>query len=394
MISSLSSFGAGVAGYTTSLAAALRAQGDSVLVQSDRIGSTTPKNPLEVQEVWTRDARYVFQNFRAAGRGPPYDVIHIEHEYNLFGGPSTAVEFPLLPRLLRRRGKPVVTTLHHAIPLSELPALTATGYVRGPLPVIRRVIRAVTRRVGRWSDHVVVHSAFAKDVLTRDYGFDGSQMSVIPHGVSPQNSPLPMEEARHQLELPAGPLLLSFGYLAPYKEIETLIDAFNLVAPSRPDLRLVICGGVPMRYGRAGLAYSTALRERVEPGVTSRVLFPGFVPTTAVGAYFCAADLVVISYGSSFSSSGALAVAEGFGRPVLAPRIGAFVEAVEDPRGLFELGSPTGLADRITTLLDSPTVLRSLSDRSLAAGKARAWPKVAAMHQEVYRSCLPNAAAT
>lgn len=385
MISALSGFGGGVAVITEALASALAARGDPVVIQSDRRGpNPRPVATVPVIDTWTRDVRFVFQNVRALRQGPPFDVLHIQHEYNLFGSAVTAAEFPLLPRLLRKSGKPVVTTLHHTVPLSELPGLVRTGYVRAPVPLVRRVFRTVTRRVARWSDQLVVHSQFAKGVLTRDYEIPEDRISVIPLGVQPRSAPLPMEEARRRTGLPEGPVLLAFGYLAPQKGLETLIDAFNVVAAELPELRLVIAGGPPPRFGPAGRSYADGLQRRVDPRFTARALFTGFVPAGLVDAYFCAASLVVISYSSPFVSSATLAEAEGFGRPVLAPALGAFPEAVPDAQALYSPGSSEALAARLRETIGDESRLRALAQASRDAGLARSWDRVADLYHEVY----------
>lgn len=388
MISSLSRFGAGLAGATAALAQALRAGGDPVLIQSDPVGDALYQASNQVREVWERNFRYVRQNRNAAGEAPEYDVLHLQHEYTLYGPPVTALQFPRLLASLRRFHRPVVVTMHHVVPLRDVAAAAKSGYIRGPVPLLRYGLRTITRQIGNRCDSVIVHSNFAKTTLVRDYLLDDGRISVIPLGTTPQPAALGAAEAKSALGLASGRVVLNLGHLARYKGLETLLRAFNSVGAEQTDLQLVIAGGPPTRLGDAGRHYSESLAGLVSPSLRSRVHFPGFVAEALIPTYFAAADLVVLPYASPISSSAALTTAIGYGRPVLASRLGPLEEALPRPEALFTPGSTADLSDHLQSLLDSPATLASLAESNRASAIRNSWVNVASQHHALYETLV------
>src|SRR5690606_10209110 len=119
--------------------------------------------------------------------------------------------------------------------------------------------------------------------------------TVVPHGV--ERAPaVDRAAARARLGVDGGPLVvLCFGFVAPYKGLETALEAARLAGA---DVRLVVAGGP---HPRVGDAYARELRAR--HGDHAR--FTGHVPDGDVAAWFAAADLALLPYPRPVSSSGA-----------------------------------------------------------------------------------------
>lgn len=388
-VASMSRYAGGTTTYTDNLATALRGLGEEVVIQSDRNDLTEFGRRPYVEPVWTRDLRYPLQNLRAARRGAKEEVIHVHHEFYLFGGPSTALAFPALLAGLRLLDRPVVTTLHGV--LSRATAKDSRVVHGSALPpsLSRAVVTRLQRQIVIGSDAVVVHDDFFRDVLVNECGAPRDRIHVIPHGVRADLTRSDRTEARDRLGIPATTiLLLYFGYLARYKGLETLLDAFNLVAPDRPKVELAIAGGPPARNTEDGEAYRRSLEERIAPALRDRVRFTGHVPEGQVADWFSAADLVALAHAVPLAASGVLALAQGYGAALVAPAIPPFLRSVHRPEALYEAGSSTELSQKIGRLVDDPALLRSHGAASRDDGRLASWPSVARQHRELYRALL------
>jgi glycosyltransferase involved in cell wall biosynthesis len=129
-------------------------------------------------------------------------------------------------------------------------------------------------------------------------------------------------------------------------------------------------------------------RQIRESGADPRRLIVRFeyLSTEEAIAYVCAADLVVLPYREVYQSA-VLLWAFSFGRPVVATRVGAFPETIEDGRTgwLIEPEDVDGLRDALVRRLGSPEELAAAGDRARRAAHERhAWPTIARRTCEVY----------
>ncbi len=390
-IASLSRYAGGTLTYTLNLADALQGPGVPVVVQSDRREILPEARREYVLPVWERDLRFVGQNTRAARRSVSRgeEVIHLQHEFFLYGGPGTALLFPHLLHRLRRLGCPLVTTLHGVLSrqMLERPELLSLPSV--PPALLWPMVSRLQRRIVEGSDAVIVHDRYFRDRLVKECGASPERIRVIPHGVRTDLSPVPREVARARLGLPPeAQVLLSFGFLARYKGVEVLLQAFDRIAPRRPELQLMVAGGAPARGPGGTSSYPDLLQREVLPPLRERCRFTGRVPEEQVPDHFGAADLVVLTHRLPLAASGVLALAQGFGKPVVAPAIPPFLEAIGDPECLYDPGSSVALGSAIERALDSPSRLRAMAEGSQARGRQASWGRVAEQHRELYSELL------
>lgn len=205
---------------------------------------------------------------------------------------------------------------------------------------------------------------------------------VVPHGVDhdrfrpgPLGDPADLDALRAIGVRP--PYVAFAGVVEPRKGIPTLVDAFARIARDRPELRLVLAG-----HDGWGMV---AVRDAVErSGVASRVLRPGYVPSSTVPALFRQA--VVVAYPSFEEGFGLPALeAMACGAPLVSTTGSAIEEVVGDAALLVPPGDPTALAGALDTALRDDAV----ADRLRRAGPVRAapytWVASAAGHLDAYR---------
>jgi glycosyltransferase involved in cell wall biosynthesis len=112
--------------------------------------------------------------------------------------------------------------------------------------------------------------------------------------------------------------LLFFGLVRPYKGVDTLCSALAMMDPS--EVFLTVAGEWWMRDA----CLREALRRRPNVEVIDR-----YVGAEEAASLFSRADAVVLPYRRS-SGSGVLAMAYGYGKPVIAGRGGGLADAVVD----------------------------------------------------------------
>lgn len=359
----------GVASYTANLAHGLAGRGARVLVVAPEAAGEPARSldgPVQVERCFRRGPGALPAAARAAaGRAP---VVHVQHEVFLFGG-STAVP-GLVPALRGLRSSAgLVVTLHQVVDPGGVDGeFTRLHRVRVPASVARTALRTLQATVRRLAHRVVVHEPGFASVVPG--------ATVIPHGVEEVATP-DREAARRRLGIGADDArlnLLCFGFLAPYKGVETALEAASIAGDRA---HLVVAGGDhPRLSGRD--PYAERLRRRWDGAAR----FVGYVPEADVADWFAASDVALYPYPRPFSSSGALALALAHRTPVLlSPPLAAATGA---PSALTAPDEPAELAARLTELADRPERRERLYWDVAALAESRAWPDVAGRHLDLY----------
>jgi glycosyltransferase involved in cell wall biosynthesis len=145
--------------------------------------------------------------------------------------------------------------------------------------------------------------------------------AVIPHGHYRDQYPRCEGNARTELNIPGGePVMLFFGEIRAYKNVDALVRAFRNVRVS--NAHLMIAG----RPKSAPLG--KALAKEAAPDTRVR-LDLGFIPPDKVARLFSAADLVVLPY-RHILNSGAALLALSLNRPILVPDLGSMGDLRSD----------------------------------------------------------------
>ena len=245
---------------------------------------------------------------------------------------TTFLALPLgwLGRLLRRRRIPVIFLVHNVLPHER-----------------RRSDRALARWALRGGDGYVVLTQSEKarlmDILPRT-----EVVAVSPHPVYRLFAAgrIDRVEARRRLRVPeAAPILLFFGFVRPYKGVDSLLEAIKLLHDRGPAPYLLVAGEVWDDGAR--------LRRRIESlGIQERVRIDDrYIPNEEVGTYFSAADVFVAPY-TAGTQSGSLRIAMDFSLPVVVTETIAPAEGFPDGRGrVVPAGDALALAQAIAEMI-------------------------------------------
>ncbi|MGQ0519853.1 MAG: glycosyltransferase [Actinomycetota bacterium] len=365
----------GVASYTANLAHALTSHGARVAVVAPQEAGEPDRShdgAVRVERRFRRGpAALTAAAAAAADLGAP--VNHLQHEVFLFGGAATVAGLvPALGRLRRRAG--LVTTLHQVVdPGGVTSSFTRLHRVRVPAPVARTGLRALQGTVRRLSDRVVVHEPSFAGVVPGAV--------VIPHGVE-ERAAGDRAAARRRLDLDDDRLTaLCFGFVAPYKGLETACEAVSLVDDR---VELVVAGGDHPR-----LCGSDPYADRVRSRWGDTARFTGYVPDHEVTTWFTAADVALYPYAQPFSSSGAVALALAHGTPALLSPL--LADTMEAPAALAASDDPRALAAQLCDVARRPEQRQRLGHAVSALAAGRSWPEVAARHVDLYEEVKTDA---
>jgi glycosyltransferase involved in cell wall biosynthesis len=250
-----------------------------------------------------------------------------------------------------RQRRPYVVTVHDIEPRTRL-----------LLPAYRRFVYPM---VVAHAARVVVHSAFAADLLRRHIDLPPSRVEVVPHA-----APVPRVRdraaARELLAWPAAiPTAVLPGAARSVKLVREAIDA-----AAGAEWRLVLVGEPRDRE---------LLRHARESGVT---VLQSPSDSTYEAAIAAADVVLVLRRGTVGETNGPLLDALGAGRAVLATPTGSIPEVAGD--AAFYCDPTTeSIRDGLRRLLDEP-LRGELEQVSRTRGAALDWQSAADAHRHVF----------
>ena len=235
------------------------------------------------------------------------------------------------------------------------------------------------QRAARNAGRCVVLGRVFVETLVK-HGIPSDAIDVIPHGIFSQH----VKPAIPMMLPEQSPTILFFGRITEYKGLDVLLKAFQRLVKERSDIRLKIVGDGNIK------PYQTLLGST--PNV---IMINRWVDDAEISIYFQSASMIVLPY-TSASQSGVIATAAAFRTPVIATRVGAISEQIEDQQSgiLVAPNSVDQLYCAITTLLDDPLFAKGLG-RTLfeRTNESANWDRVAESFLETCRKAMDRHAA-
>jgi glycosyltransferase involved in cell wall biosynthesis len=204
-------------------------------------------------------------------------------------------------------------------------ALTAHNVNAGRRDTNDSVLNRLSLKIQyQLADHIFVHTDKMRSELLEQFGKRGGAVTVIPFGINNAvpNTDLTPAEARQRLGIqPGEKTILFFGAIRPYKGVEHLLAAFERVASSPEDYRLIIAGEPKKGSER----YLRDIQETIERSFCRDRIIQQitYIPDEQAELYFKAADVLALPY-TEVDQSGVLFLAYSFGLPVIASDVGSF----------------------------------------------------------------------
>ena len=287
------------------------------------------------------------------------DLVCLQHEYGIFGGPAGSH----ILRLLRRLKMPLVTTLHTVLRKPDFNQQT------------------VLEEIVHLSDRLIVMSELASTLLQSVYGTPKEKIDLIPHGV-PDFSFTDPNYFKDLFNTQGNSVLLTFGLLSPNKGIENVIRALPAILAKHKNVTYIVSGAThPHIRRREGERYREALQaEALQLGVSSHVIFNNrFVSAEELVEHVGAADIYITPYRQEAQIvSGTLAIALGAGKAIISTPYWHAQELLADGRGLLvPFDDPASIAGATIRLLDNDAERHTMRKRAYLHSRGTTWPRTA-----------------
>ena len=308
-------------------------------------------------------------DYRAAARrinDSGAQIICVQHEYGIFGGPAGALLFHLLDSIQL----PVVVTLHTVL--------------QHPDAEQRDVIERLAQRASK----LIVMAEKGRLLLEQVHGIAREKIAVVPHGV-PDRPLADIAAAKRRFGFDGRRILLTFGLLSPNKGIETMIRALPAIVAEHPDVLYVVLGAThPQLVARDGEAYRDSIvRLAQDLGVDGHVRFINeFTETEQLLDYLEAVDVYVTPYlNEAQITSGTLSYAIALGKPVVSAPYWHAVEVVTPETGaLAPFGDHVAFAHEISALLADDGRRERARQGAYRLGRTMIWSRLAKAYLEIF----------
>src|ERR1700676_3465582 len=199
------------------------------------------------------------------------DIVCLQHEYGIFGGPAGSH----ILALLRELRMPIVVTLHTVL--------------REP----RLDQRLVMQELIALSTRLVVMSARGRQMLQDIYHAPPAKIDLIQHGI-PDIPFADPNDLKPQFGVEGRTVLFTFGLLSPNKGIEHVLNALPKIVAEFPNVVYMVVGAThPNELREQGEAYRVSLeilaaKNKVEKNV---IFYNSFVDLDTLKDFIGAADV-------------------------------------------------------------------------------------------------------
>ena len=296
------------------------------------------------------------------------DVVSVQHEFGIFGGPAGSH----LMALLRALRAPVVTTLH-------------TVLVRPNADQQRVMLELIAR-----STRLVVMTERGRTILQEVYQAPLAKIDLIPHGI-PDVTFVAPDHYKAQFGVDGRKVLLTFGLLSPNKGIEHVLHALPDVVAEFPDVVYILLGAThPGELRTRGETYRLGLEAVARKNnLENHVIFHNrFVDLKELTEFIGAADLYITPYlDEAQITSGTLAYAFGAGKAVISTPYWHAAELLRDQRGvLVPFADPGAISREVRALLRDAVRRKAMSDYAYKLGRAMVWSNTAGLYASSFEA--------
>ena len=288
-----------------------------------------------------------------------FDVVVVQHEYGIYGGPDGIDVLDIIEALT----VPAIVVMHTVL----------------QDPTERQ--RHILLRLLALADVVVTMTHTARRRLLSSYGADPAQVVVIPHGAVDHGPIVAVERD------PADrPVVLTWGLIGPGKGIEWAIDAMAGLRDLQPRY-LVMGRSHPKVVQRDGEAYRDGLAQRArDAGVHDIVELDGrYLSGAELAELVRQADVVLLPYDSREQvTSGVLIEAVAAGRPVVSTAFPHAIELLADGTGLVvPQRDPAALEVALRRVLSEPGLADDLAEQAARKAPELLWASVAGRYRTI-----------
>ena len=296
------------------------------------------------------------------------DIVWVQHEYGIFGGPAGAYLLDLVDTV----SMPVVATLHTVL--------------EAPNADQRHVLEHLARRASL----LIVMAHRARRLLEQIYNVPRSKITVIEHG-APERGYVTPSAARQCFGVEDRKTVMTFGLLSPDKGIETMIRAMPRIIEHCPEVIYRIVGAThPHLLAHEGERHREMLQTLAEKlGIASHLRWDNrFLDEEALLDRLATADVYVTPYRNPQQiTSGTLSYAAALGKPIVATPYVHATELLADQHGiLVGFDDVEATAYAVGALLSDDEQCKRLAERTFTHSRALTWSRMARRALDRFRA--------
>src|SRR5689334_2183957 len=270
------------------------------------------------------------------------DVVLLQHEYGIFGGPDG--EYVL--SFARELAQPLVVTLHTVL--------------SAPTQHQAEVLTELCAEAAL----VIVMTETARRLLVDSGVCPEEKVRIVPHGAPVRITARAASERTSKLQSDGAFRLSTFGLISPGKGLEAVIEALPAVIERHPGVSYTVAGRThPDIARREGERYRLMLERRVlELGLGEHVEFDDrFLSIDELADLLASTDVFLTPYGSREQiASGALTFALAAGCAVVSTPYWYAQDMLASGAGqLVPFDDPAALADAVRGFVERPGTLAS-----------------------------------
>jgi glycosyltransferase involved in cell wall biosynthesis len=358
----------GIATFTTDLCEAIASEYGTARLMALPVNDTESGYAYPARVRWSlaQDDIASYQEAAEFLNFHNIDMVCLQHEYGIFGGPAGSH----ILRLLRDLKMPVVTTLHTVLREPDADQLR------------------VMEEIAELSDRLIVMSQLSSQFLQEIFKVPASKIDMVPHGV-PDLPFIDPNFYKDRFGVEGKAVLLTFGLLSPNKGIENVIQAMPQILSKHENVVYLVAGAThPHILRREGDKYRASLQALAKQvGVESQVIFHDrFVSPEEMAEFIGAADIYITPYRHEAQVvSGTLAYALGAGKAIISTPYWHAIELLDAGRGaLVPFQNPDAIALKTIELLTTPALRHAMRKRAYLFARDMVWKKAAQGYMESF----------
>jgi len=365
----------GIGAYTKDLASNLNllnpARPVEIIAMDGEDENHTLVYPSEVNKVIRQNQWQDYVNAAAHINGSIIDLVIVQHEFGIFGGPNGAMVVDFV-KLIK---KPIIITFHTIL--------------QNPNDTQRKIINKLSKKAQK----IFVMLPSVVDTLVKIYQVSRSKVEVIPLGTPNFSFVMDNLELKVKFGLKNKTVMSSINFVSKGKGFEHVIQALPEISKKFPNFIYLIIGQThPVALKREGEIYRTHLEEQVNAlGLQNNVKFINkYVSAEEAYEYIQLSDFYITPYdGLEQISSASLSYAIAAGKICISTAFRYASENLSGGRGyLVGEKNPQEIMEAVLHGLTNPIQTATMRKKCFSAGRLMVWPKVAYQHLEVFDNVL------
>jgi len=298
------------------------------------------------------------------------DLIHIQHEFGLFGGESGEY----LIEFVKRLNKPLVITFHTVLSKPDLKKML------------------IVKRLADCAYAVTVMAEEARRRLIEIYSISPEKIVVIPHGV-PDIPFGPNLLQKKALGLQNKIVISTFGLISKNKGLEFAISSISSVVKKTKNVALLIIGKThPNVFREEGDSYRNLLQKLVKQEKLGKYIkfVNRYLTLDELIFYLQATDIYITPYLEPEQiTSGTLSYALGAGKACVSTPYAYAQEVLDNNRGiLVDFRNSQALGRAILGLILNERRRQRIAKNAFESSRKMLWSSVGETHMKLYEKIL------